>query len=77
MDFREGTLQTAYGPDMVISIPFSSEVKVKTIIVIGGEEGTAPSKMKVWKNRETVDIDILEEPKTALQTIDMNENPDG
>ena len=49
---------------------------MKAVIVIGGEDGTAPSNMKVYKNVEAVDINILEEKK-PIQTIDMNENPTG
>lgn len=33
------------------------------MIIIGGDEGTAPSKMKLYKNVEAVDINILEEKK--------------
>ena len=61
---------------MVVYIPFDGEIRVKSIIVIGGDEGTAPSKMKVYKNEQTVDISILEEKK-PVQTIEMNENVTG
>jgi len=70
------TVVSGYGPDLVIVVPFNSEVKVKTILMIGGPEGSAPSIMKVWKNEENVDINIINE-KAALQKIDCNENPAG
>jgi len=44
--------------------------------VIGGEDGTAPSKMKLYKNVEAVDINIMEDKK-PIQVIDMNENVSG
>lgn len=69
-------MESGYGKDLVIKIPFDGEIKVKSIIVIGGDEGSAPSKMKLYKNVEAVDINILEEKK-PIQVIDMNENPTG
>lgn len=63
MDFSKGVCQSAYGKDLVVYIPFNGEIKVKAIIVIGGDEGSAPSKMKLYKNVEAVDINILEEKK--------------
>lgn len=57
-------------------VPFNGEIKVKSICVIGGEDGTAPSKMKLYKNVEAVDINIMEDKK-PIQVIDMNENVTG
>jgi len=39
MDFSSGVVESAYGRDLVVSIPFGGEVKVKALIVIGGDEG--------------------------------------
>jgi hypothetical protein len=63
MDFSQGIVQSGYGKDLVVFIPFDGEIKVKAIVVIGGDEGTAPSKMKLYKNVEAVDINIIEEKK--------------
>ena len=57
-------------------IPFNGEIKIKAICVVGGEDGTAPSKMKIYKNVEAVDINILEDKK-PVQVIDMNQNVGG
>lgn len=48
---------------MVLYIPFNGEIRVKAICVIGGEEGSAPSKMKLYKDVEAVDMSILEDKK--------------
>jgi len=48
---------------LVVYVPFNGEIKVKAICVIGGEEGSAPAKMKIYKNVEAVDINILEDKK--------------
>ena len=68
--------ESDYGVEMVVLIPFAGEVKVKSVCVAGGVEGQAPSKMKVYKNEETVDFNIIEEKK-AIMTIDLAENPLG
>ena len=68
--------ESDYGPEMVVVIPFAAEVKVKSICVAGGVDGTAPSKMKVYKNEEAVDFSILEDKKPVM-TIDLAENLQG
>ena len=68
--------ESDYGNEMVVMIPFAGEVKVKSICVAGGVDGKAPSKMKVYKNEEAVDFNIIEEKK-AVMTIDLAENPLG
>ena len=42
----------------------------------GGTNGDAPSKMKVYKNEEIVDFNILED-KRPVQIIDLADNPLG
>jgi len=42
-----------------VNIVFNSEVKLKSVMIMGGTEGSAPSKCKVYKNEEVVDIDII------------------
>ena len=76
LDFSKGLTQSGYGKDLVVYIPFNGEIKVKAICVIGGEDGTAPAKMKLYKNVEAVDINILEDKK-PVQVVDLNENPSG
>ncbi len=41
--------------------------------MIGGDDGSAPSKMKLYKDVTTVDINIMEEKK-PIQIIDMAED---
>ena len=76
MDFSKGVTISGYGKDLVVFIPFNGEIKIKAICIIGGEDGTAPTKMKLYKNVEAVDINILEDMK-PVQVIDMNENVSG
>ena len=48
---------------MVVFIPFTAEVRVKSVCVVGGVDGKAPDKMKVYKNETAVDFSILEDKK--------------
>jgi len=75
---RDNTLGTEsdYGPELVVFIPFKGEVRVKSICVCGAPDGMAPSKVKLYKNEETIDINILEEKK-PVQIIDLAENLTG
>ena len=79
MKFREDSsigTESDYGPELVVVIPFSGEMRVKSICVIGDGDGQAPSKMKLYKNEEAVDINLIEEKK-PIQTIDLAENLTG
>ena len=58
MDFSKGPLKSGYGKDMVIKIPFTCEVRVKCIALISGDDGEAPTTLKLYKNEEAVDISI-------------------
>ena len=37
--------------ELLFNIPFSGNVKLKGLIVIGAEDGQHPSKMRLFKNR--------------------------
>ena len=45
--------------ELVVKISFNSEVKVKAVRVAGGPDGESPNMMKVYKNEENVDFDII------------------
>ena len=55
--------ESDYGPELVVFIPFKGEMRLKAICVIGGGDGECPSNVKLYKNVDTVDIDIIEEKK--------------
>ena len=63
MDFSKGIVQSGYGRDLVVYIPFNGEVRVKALIVIGGSDGASPSRVKIYKNETNVDINIIEDKK--------------
>ena len=43
--------------ELLFNVPFSGNVKLKGIIVIGGAEGTGPDKMRLFKNRPHMTFD--------------------
>ena len=55
--------QSDYGPNMVVVIPFKGEVRIKSINIIGGPDGSAPLKLKLYKNENSVDFSIIEDKK--------------
>lgn len=43
-------------PELLLFIPFTCDVKIKSICIIGGHEGRSPSKMRAFINREDIDF---------------------
>jgi hypothetical protein len=35
-------------PELLVFVPFTSDVKIKSISIVGGPEGTSPSKLRVY-----------------------------
>ncbi len=56
-------LESDYEEVLVIRIPFNCEVRIKAICVAGAPEGFAPSKLKVYKNEQNVDFEIVNDKK--------------
>ncbi len=63
--------------DLVIYIPFSTQVNIKSMIIIGGEDGTSPAKLKIFVNKKESEIDFDLKEATCEQEINCVENPDG
>ncbi len=58
MDFSKGPVKSVYGTDMVFVGPFTSEVRVKSRCLRGGDDGESPSTLNLYKNEENVDASI-------------------
>jgi len=43
--------------ELLINIPFTGDVKLKGLIIIGGEEETHPSSVRLFKNRPNMTFD--------------------
>ena len=63
--------------DLVIHIPFSSQVNIKSMIIIGGEDDMCPAKIKIFVNKKESEIDFDLKEENCEQEINCVENPDG
>ena len=50
LPFGDKLLKSGYGKDVVVVIPFTCEVRVKSISLVAGDDGEAPSELKLYKN---------------------------
>jgi len=57
---RTSVLESDADEELLINIPFTGNVKLKGIIVIGGEEDTHPEKVRLFKNRPNMTFDQAE-----------------
>lgn len=63
-------------PELLLFIPFTTDVKIKSISIIGGEEGRSPSKMRAFINREDLDFSIVG-AMSPVQEWELAENFQG
>ena len=63
--------------DLVIYIPFSAQVNLRSMTIIGGEEGMSPAKLKVFVNKKESEVDFDLKEMNCDQEINCVENPDG
>eukprot|EP01112_Ceratiomyxa_fruticulosa_P021402 TRINITY_DN750_c0_g1_i1.p1 TRINITY_DN750_c0_g1~~TRINITY_DN750_c0_g1_i1.p1 ORF type:complete len:206 (+),score=43.57 TRINITY_DN750_c0_g1_i1:172-789(+) len=63
-------------PELILYIPFNGVVKLRSIIVIGGEDGTSPSKLRIFTNREDIDFSNASDI-APIQEFDLHEDPTG
>ncbi len=61
MTDKKDFLQSNEGdPELLIYIPFTAAVKMKSMTMIGGEDGTSPAIVKLFVNKEHPDFDLIE-----------------
>ena len=63
--------------DLIIHIPFSSQVNLKSMIIIGGEDGMSPAKIKIFVNKKVSDVDFDLKDASPEQEQVCIENPEG
>jgi PITH domain len=63
-------------PELLVYVPFICPVKVLSIIVIGGGNGTTPSEVRIFKNQDSLDFSNVQN-MTPVQSFELLENPYG
>ncbi|KAH8482447.1 hypothetical protein H0E87_029766 [Populus deltoides] len=77
IDLPKGHLESNEGdPELLVYIPFTSDVKIKSISIVGGADGTSPSKMRAFINRDGIDFSDAQSMQ-AVQEWDLVENLNG
>ena len=62
-------------PELLFYIPFTSQVNLKNMTMIGGENGTSPLHAKLYVNQDHPDFELSETPPS--QEFECIENPTG
>ncbi|XP_075525962.1 PITH domain-containing protein CG6153 isoform X3 [Dermacentor variabilis] len=54
---REKYVESDADEELLFNIPFTGNVKLKSILVVGGDAGMHPSKVRMFKNRPRMTFD--------------------
>ncbi|KAK4388765.1 PITH domain-containing protein 1 [Sesamum angolense] len=77
LNSSEGYLESNEGdPELIVFIPFTSDVKLKSISIVGGADGTSPAKMRAFINRDGIDFSDAQNMQ-PVQEWDLVENLQG
>lgn len=63
-------------PELLLHVPFNGAVKLRAVTVVGGPAGAAPSKLRVFVNRDDLDFSTAADLQPT-QEWDLLENVDG
>jgi hypothetical protein len=66
-------LQSGVDPELLLFIPFTVAVKIKSISITGGEDGMCPNKLKIFKNRGDIEFGNVTSVKSE-QDFDLVES---
>jgi hypothetical protein len=62
-------------PELLVHVPFTADVTVRGLMVVGGGSGKAPSKVKVWVNKPPGEINLDNATRrTPTQQFDLAED---
>lgn len=60
--------------DLLLVVPFTNTVRLKSLCISGDEDGSTPSSVKVFVNRDDMDFAMAEEA-TPTQEFELPEDP--
>eukprot|EP00897_Mesotaenium_endlicherianum_P006882 jgi/Mesen1/6221/ME000320S05413 len=76
LDFSTCVESNDDDPELLIFIPFTSDVKLKSISIIGGTDGTTPARMRAFINRDDIDFSVAQDV-SPVQEWQLGENNRG
>eukprot|EP00270_Netrium_digitus_P010385 TRINITY_DN3218_c0_g1_i2.p1 TRINITY_DN3218_c0_g1~~TRINITY_DN3218_c0_g1_i2.p1 ORF type:complete len:205 (+),score=33.20 TRINITY_DN3218_c0_g1_i2:163-777(+) len=69
-------VESSEDDELLVFIPFVNDVKIRSISIIGGSDGTSPAKMRAFTNREDIDFSLAQD-LTPVQEWNLAENLNG
>jgi hypothetical protein len=63
-------LESSVDEELILTIPFTVSVNIKSITVIGGDEESCPDRVKLFKNRDDIDFSNADDT-TPEQSLDI------
>lgn len=60
-------------PELILFIPFTEAVSIRSICISGGQEGTSPKEIKLFANRDDIDFSNASD-LPGLQKIELAED---
>jgi len=74
LDF-EDFVESDVDQELIFNIPFTGNIKLKGVIVIGANDDSHPRKLRLFKNREKLSFDEI--TAAADQEIELQKDPTG
>ena len=64
-------LESSVDEELILTIPFTVSVNVKSIMIIGGDEESCPNRVKLFKNRDDIDFSNADDanPEQTLEVV--------
>jgi len=72
---REKFVESDADEELLFNIPFTGNIKLKGLIIVGGEDGSHPSKIRLYKNRPQMTFD--DTGAACEQEFELHRDPDG
>ena len=63
-------------PELIVHVPFTQAVDIRSICVVGGGDGAAPTSVRLYADREDLEFSSAEE-LPPIQTVQLHEDFNG